>query len=199
MISFLKRSATEESIITGLRSEGMKRRLWEKKLYENYFYLIDHGAKKYRISREESASVYSDTIISVIENIVSHRFEGRSSLKSFIYQIFINKCVDVVRKNTTNKSTVYNNVEMLDSLVMSLPDPARNIIQQMIDKSETQLLKDKIKELGEKCRQILLLFEDGFTDREISVEMNYNSPEVVKTSRLRCLEKLREKIIAKRI
>lgn len=199
MISFLKRSTNEESIITGLRSAGSERRLWEKKLYESYFYLINHGARKYRISEDDAASVYSDTIISVIENIVSHRFEGRSSLKSFTYQIFINKCVDVVRKNTTNKSTVNNNAVMVDSLVMSLPDTSRNIVQKLIEQSDQFELRQKLKELGEKCRQVLMLFEDGYTDREISTAMNYNSAEVVKTTRLRCLEKLREKIIAKKV
>jgi hypothetical protein len=40
-----------------------------------------------------------------------------------------------------------------------------------------------------------LLFEDGYSDKEIAVQMEYNTPEVVKTTRLRCLEKLREKMI----
>jgi DNA-binding NarL/FixJ family response regulator len=38
------------------------------------------------------------------------------------------------------------------------------------------------------------MFEDGLTDKEIAQELSYNNAAVVKTTRLRCLEKLREKV-----
>jgi len=49
-----------------------------------------------------------------------------------------------------------------------------------------------MKELGENCREMLALFADGYSDKEIAVTMEYKTAEVVKTSRLRCLEKLRQ-------
>jgi RNA polymerase sigma-70 factor (ECF subfamily) len=36
------------------------------------------------------------------------------------------------------------------------------------------------------------MFAEGFSDKEIAAAMNYKTPEVVKTSRLRCMQKLRE-------
>lgn len=178
-----------------LKSGGTQRRLAEKRLYEHFVYLVRHGMRKCRLGEDEAISAYSDTILSVIENVVNNRFEGRSTLKSYTYQIFMNKCVDAVRKKTTNKSTVYN-TEMIDSLTSVLPDRARNIVQQLIEKSEQSTLMEKVRELGEKCRQLLLLFEDGYSDKEIAAEMDYNSADVVKTTRLRCLEKLKEKVTA---
>jgi RNA polymerase sigma-70 factor (ECF subfamily) len=151
------------------------------------------GMKKYKLSDDECSSAYSDAIISVIESIVSARFEGRSSLKTYIYQIFMNKCVDVIRKKTTNKSTVFDTKE-IDDYMYALPDKARNVVQQLVEKSNREILAQKIDTLGEKCKRLLLLFEDGFSDKEIAAEMQYNSVDVVKTTRLRCLEKLREKI-----
>jgi hypothetical protein len=46
--------------------------------------------------------------------------------------------------------------------------------------------------LGESCRKLLALFADGFSDQEIAVAMEYKTAEVVKTSRLRCIDKLRQ-------
>jgi RNA polymerase sigma factor (sigma-70 family) len=183
----------ESELIAGLQSGGVQRRQMEKKLYEHFFYLTRLASRNYNLHAEDCASAYSDAIISIIENIVSGRFEGRSSLKTYTYQIFMNKCVDAVRKKTTNKSTVYN-TEMIDSMIFNLPDKARNVVQQLIEKSNRSLLSQKLQELGEKCRQLLMLFEDGYSDKEIAEQMQYNSANVVKTSRLRCLEKLREKI-----
>jgi RNA polymerase sigma-70 factor (ECF subfamily) len=59
-----------------------------------------------------------------------------------------------------------------------------------------QAIKEQLKNIGDKCREILLLFEDGFTDREIAEELSYNSPAVAKTTRIRCIEKLKEKVNA---
>src|SRR5215218_2134214 len=106
MIFTANSAPPEIEIITALQTGGSQRRVAEKKLYEHFFYLVKHGSSKYSIDEEEAASAYSDSIISVIENIVTNKFEGRSSLKSYVYQIFFNKCVDLVRKATTNKNRV---------------------------------------------------------------------------------------------
>jgi RNA polymerase sigma factor (sigma-70 family) len=189
-----KQHSTEGGLIDGLRAGGVLRRVSEKELYEHFFYFVIQGVRKYRLSEEECASAYSDTIINVIEGVISQRFEGRSSLKTYAYQIFMNKCVDLVRKNTTHKRMVHDTLQ-LDPLVMTLPDKARTIVQQLMEKSDKGLLMQKLKELGDKCRELLLLFEDGYNDREIALQMDYQSPEVVKTTRLRCLGKLREKVL----
>jgi RNA polymerase sigma factor (sigma-70 family) len=191
---FIGKTHPEELVlITGLQTGGAQRRLAEKNLYERFTYLVQHGMRTSRLSEDDSVSAYSDTILSVIDNVVGGRFEGRSSLKSYVFQIFMNKSVDLVRKKTTNRYTLYDN-DVVDRLTRTLPDKARNIVQQLIDANEQSSLMAKIRALGEKCRQLLLLFEDGYTDKEIAVQMEYNSAEVVKTTRLRCLEKLREKM-----
>src|SRR5690606_9517805 len=165
----------ETSLILGLQEGGIKRPLFERKLYEYFFYLIKQGAWKYGLSEDVCASAYSDTVINVIENVVAGRFQAKSSLKTYTYKIFMNKCVDEMRKNATNKGKVNNRNKEIDSLIINLPDKARNIVQQMIDKSNQLLLIQKVNELGGKCRELLLLFEDGYSDKEIAQQMNYNS------------------------
>jgi RNA polymerase sigma-70 factor (ECF subfamily) len=191
MISTTNSAPQEREIIMSLQSGGSQRRMAEKQLYEHYYYLIKHGSSKYSISEEDSASAYSDTIIGVIENIVQHKFEGRSTLKSYVFQVFFNKCVDLVRKETTNKNKVHVTTAIDDFLVV-LPDKTKSVVQQMIEKHQKSSLYQKLEEIGDKCKKILLYFEDGYTDREIAEFMDYNSSDVVKTSRLRCLEKLRQ-------
>ncbi|CAM3953772.1 RNA polymerase sigma-70 factor, ECF subfamily [Pedobacter westerhofensis] len=179
------------NIIEGLKNGGPQRPAFERTLYQTFFYFIKQGVFKYGIDEEYAASCYSDTIISVIHNIVEGKFEGRSALKSYCYQIFSNKCVDHLRKETTNKRQVYQTTS-IDSLVFELPDGARNVVQQIIAKEQWAGITQKLQELGDKCREILLYFEDGYSDKDIAGFMLYNSADVVKTSRLRCLEKLRK-------
>jgi RNA polymerase sigma factor, sigma-70 family len=188
--------SSENLLIAQLQEGGSARTRAEKILYGRYTYLIRLGERQYRLDPELSASVYSDTIISLIQNIVSNRFQSRSSLKSYVHQIFMNKCVDEVRKKTTKKRAVNHNTREIDDLVNVLPDGARNAVQKLIDESVQNILYNLVNELGEKCRQLLMLFEDGYEDKEIAVQMNYNSADVVKTSRLRCMEKLRARFFA---
>ena len=62
----------------------------------------------------------------------------------------------------------------------------------MADRSDFDVLRTRLNELGDNCRKMLALFADGYTDKEIAVAMDYKTAEVVKTSRLRCLERLRQ-------
>ena len=188
---------SETTLITNLHQAGIARQRAERELYEKYFYLIKIGARQYGLDLDTSSTVYSDTIISLITNLLLNQFQSRSSLKSYVHQIFMNKCVDAVRKRTTKKSAVDYRTTEIEALVNILPDKARSAVQQMIEGTDHELLYRLVGELGEKCRQLLMLFEDGYDDKEIATQMAYNSSDVVKTTRLRCLEKLREKYFSK--
>ncbi|MEO6916947.1 MAG: sigma-70 family RNA polymerase sigma factor [Chitinophagaceae bacterium] len=179
----------EENIINYLLSSH-QRRQGEESLFNTYSYFIDQAITKYSISPDEAFDAYSDTILTTIWKIVSHSFEGRSSLKTFVYQIFHNKCVDLLRKKTTNKNSIHITVSISD-LNIDISDAAKSSIQKIIDKSDMDMLSQRLGELGDNCRQLLMLSADGYTDKEIAAAMKYKTSDVVKTSRLRCLERLR--------
>lgn len=180
-------------ILNGLKSNYAERSRHEKILYQQYYYFTDEGCRKYNLSYDDSFSAYSDTILSAIHNIVSNRFDGRSSLKTYLYQIFSNKCIDLVRKNTTNKQQVHKTMPVADAM-NQLSDNAKNIIEKLMTSELKAAVKKQLDAIGEKCKELLLMFEDGLTDKEIAELLSYNNAAVVKTTRLRCLDKLREKI-----
>ena len=182
---------TDQEIVSGLLQSGTNRRRAEEQLFRQYNYFIHEGIRKYSLSNDESFDAYSDAVLSAIEKIITHSFEGRSSLKTWLFQIFHNKCVDLIRKKSTNKRSVHQTDEIKEGL-HALADTARSVIQQLIDKADISLLRRQLQEIGDNCRKMLLLHADGYSDKEIALDMEYNSADVVKTSRLRCLEKLRQ-------
>ncbi len=188
---FKKSLPTDNELANGILIGGSGRRLFENKLYEKYFYLIKEATYKHNITIEDASSSYSDTIIAVIDSIVATKFQDKAQLKTYIYQIFNNKCVDQIRKNTTNKESV-NQGNSIDDLALQMPDESKLIIQQLSEQFEFDKLKKEMEKLGEKCKQMLMAWAEGFSDKEISVMLEYNTPQVAKTSRLRCLEKLKE-------
>lgn len=182
-------------IINSLKSGGKERVQSEQLLYTSYHYFIDEGSRKFNLNSDDSFSAYSDAVLSTILNVVSGSFDGRSSLKTYLFQIFSNKCIDLVRKNTTNKQQVHKTMPVPE-LLSQLPDAARNIVEKLITNEKRKALAESLEKIGEKCREMLLLFEDGYSDKEIAEQLAYNNAAVAKTTRLRCLEKLKEKMQA---
>lgn len=191
-MALFSRQPTDAELMAGIRAGGAQQRLAENKLYEKYAYLIADGVRKHRLAEDDCASAYSDAVLTVFGNITTNRFEGRSELKTYLYQIFTNKCVDAIRKKTINRSSVHDAFSLDDSL-MQLPDAARSAVQHLIAQSDVAALHQHLTQLGDKCRAMILAWGEGYSDDEIAQTMGYNSAAVAKTSRLRCLDKLRER------
>lgn len=185
---FFKRTLSDADLIAGIRAGGMNRRNCENGLYHQFRYLIREATFKHKLLPDECASAYSDAVLTVIEHISSQRYEGRSGLKTYLYQIFYNKCVDLVRRNSTNRQSVHQSHSLEE---LSIADETRTVLQKLISDSDESYLRQQLTRLGEKCQQMLLAWGEGFSDEEIARNLAYQSPAVAKTSRLRCLEKLR--------
>ncbi|HYE54837.1 MAG TPA: sigma-70 family RNA polymerase sigma factor [Chitinophagaceae bacterium] len=183
--------ASDQQIINSLLKDGNTRRKGEEELFSRFQYFIKEGIRKHRLSEDESFDAYSDAVLSAIEKISNGSFQGRSTIKTWLYQIFHNKCVDLLRKKTTNKYAIHQTAS-LTGVLFQLSDDTRSIVQKLADKADRELLKQKLNELGSICRQLLMLSADGYTDKEIAASMEYKTADVVKTSRLRCLERLRQ-------
>ncbi len=192
-MGLFSRHPSDDDIIAGIRAGGTQRRLFENKFYEKYAYLVAEGERKHRLTEDECDQAYSDAFMTVVEHIVNGRFEERSGLKTYLYQIFSFKCVDIIRKKTTNRMKPNEGAFSLDDLTLQLPDAARSALEQLNWQNEIEQLHRHLRELGEKCRAMILANGEGYSDDEIALTMGYNSAAVAKTSRLRCMEKLRER------
>jgi RNA polymerase sigma factor (sigma-70 family) len=182
---------TDQEIIEQLRLSGSDKRKSEEQLFNRFAYFIREGITKHALSEDESFDAYSDTILAALQNIKNAHFEARASLKTYLYQIFHNKCVDLLRKRTTNKNSVHRPDSISERLLL-ISDSARSVVQKLIDQADWKLLREKLNQLEEKCRQLLLYWGENYSDREIASLLQYKTADVVKTSRLRCMERLRK-------
>jgi len=178
-------------ITQNLRLDGVPRRIAEDQLFRKYVYFVREGCNKYSITEEESFDAYADAVLSAIDTITKGQFENRSTIKTYLFRIFHNKCVDLIRKKTTNKMSVHQ-TSAIDDMMEQLSDTAKPVIQKLIERSDFEQLRQRMEQLGEKCRKLLNLFAEGYSDKEIAEIAEYKTGEVAKTSRIRCLEKLRQ-------
>jgi len=181
---------TDQEIIELLRQSGIDKRKSEEQLFNRFAYFIREGMNKHALSEDESFDAYSDTILAALENIRTTHFEARASLKTYLFRIFHNKCVDLLRKRTTNKNSVHR-PDFISEKLLLISDTARSVVQKLIDQADWKLLREKLNQLEDKCRQLLLYWGEDYSDREIASLLQYKTADVVKTSRLRCMERLR--------
>ncbi|HLY71693.1 MAG TPA: sigma-70 family RNA polymerase sigma factor [Puia sp.] len=181
---------SDVELINMLKASGIDKKNAEEQLFNAYSYFIKEGQRKYKLSHDEVFDAYADAMLAVIEKIRNDAFKGLSSIKTYLYQIFHNKCVDFLRKKTTNKQSVHQTASISESM-FQLSDSAKSIINKLMEKTDFDLLKQKLNELGDNCRQLLLLWADGYSDKEIVGKLTYKTADVVKTTRLRCMDKLR--------
>lgn len=187
----LQRNSAEQEILQSLQMTGIQRRKGEEQLYNKYHFLISFGVKKYSLTEEQIFDAYSDTILAAIESITSGSFRGASSLSTFIYQIFKYKCIDILRKNSSHRSRVHRTLDIVGKL-MNISDPADTVIEQINKKADAEIFKQQLNKLCDKSRRLLMLSAEGYTDKEIAMEMKFKTRDVVKTSRLRCIRTLRQ-------
>jgi RNA polymerase sigma factor (sigma-70 family) len=182
----------EQEIINNLKSsETATRRKAENHIFLKFSYFIHEATKKYGLSEDCVSDAYSDTVMAAIESIRGGSFKQSCSLKTFLFRIFHFKCVDILRRKMTRKNRVHQTVG-IDVVQMHITDSSQSVLEQLITKSEQKVLKAQLTKLCHKSQKLLLLSVDGYSDKEIAKVMNFKTGRVVKTSRLRCIRKLRE-------
>jgi len=137
---FLK--GNDRSLIENLLKDGAERRKGEEELFKSYSYFIAEATRKYSISEDEAFDAYSDSVLIALEKIRNHSFEGRSSIKTWLFQIFHNKCVDLLRKKTTNKYSVHQTHSISDVLYQ-LSDETKLVIDELAGKTDMDFGKRK--------------------------------------------------------
>jgi RNA polymerase sigma-70 factor (ECF subfamily) len=185
----------DAEIINGLTNNYKHRSYFEKELYVQYEYFIKQGSSKYKLTYEDSFSAYSDAVLAAIQTIINNKFDSNYSLKAYLSQIFRNKCVDLIRKITNTKQKIHKS-PVAPELLSHLPETAKNVISMLIDKEKIAHVSHYLDTIGKKCKEILLLSVDGYTDMQIADKLGYHNADVTKSTRLRCREKLNKLINA---
>ncbi len=183
-------TSSDTDIINHLKKDPLQRRTAETKLFKEYQYFIANATKKHALNTEELQSVYCDSFMAVVEQILDGRFEGGSTIKTFFYRIFSNKCIDAVRKKTTNKEKVHD-TDWVENWV-HLSSRAANALKSIIQKEMVEEVNQAFQNIGKTCNAILTKWGQGYSAAEIATLLGYKSAQSVRTTKSRCMEKLLE-------
>ena len=161
-----------------------------KEVYEKNRQLFLNFGRKYELGQDDLLDIYQETYITFFENIqLGKLVELKSSISTYLISIGKYKIMNHLRSNARKQKReapmeVVGDVEGDISFLSLDTEP--------LDQEE-QLLKKYFEELGEKCKSIITWFYyHKHSIKEIMKLGNYNSENVVKSQKSRCVKTLRE-------
>lgn len=165
-----------------------------KQVYEEHRSKFLNFARRYSLSEEEIVDVYQDAYIIFYNNIMSGKIESfTSTIGTYLFGIGRNLIFDKMKKNKKMVRSEYDLaiVGEEDELVSTLEIEEKSLTR------EQELLQQYFGTLGKQCQELLTYFYyRGYTIQEIMIAENYNSENVVKAAKSRCMKTLRERIQA---
>lgn len=136
---------------------------------------------------EDAEDVYQEALILLYKKVTETDFMLTSKLSTYLYSIARFLWQDELKKRKT-----YQMVEF-DSNIDKEDEDSFN---EMLAKENRIKLAEKIvAELGERCRELLLLFYSGKMKlKEIALKMGYSSENTAKNQKYKCIEAAKNKL-----
>ncbi|MDP2175375.1 MAG: sigma-70 family RNA polymerase sigma factor [Bacteroidota bacterium] len=155
-------------------------------LYKDNFVMIKNYVVNNSGKPEDAEDVLQDACIVVWEKVSKGQFELSAKLSTFVFSVCKNLWLKKINKNERITPLYNSNTENMSENQTSFSNENLNIVQEMI------------QTLGEKCRQILILFYfDGLDMVKIANQLNYNNADTAKAKKHQCFKQLQENFLRK--
>lgn len=137
---------------------------------------------------EDAKDVFQDALIIVHRKIAAPDFQLTSKLSTYLFSVCRYLWKDKMRKAGKENSVRFD--EAIDKA-------EENEIEELAEKeNRIKVAEQVILELGERCRELLLLFYAGKTKlKEIARKMGYSSENTAKNQKYKCLETAKKKLL----
>lgn len=150
-----------------------------QKLYKG-FSTIQKSLKKMGASMEEAEDIYQEALFLLITKIQKREFELKSQLTTYLYSV----CRFIYLNEQRSKRTISE----LPEDVLEMEDEYDWEMESKNRKAESAL-----KQLGEKCRTLLVdFYHNNFNMEMIAKKFGFGSENSAKAQKFKCLEKARE-------
>jgi RNA polymerase sigma factor (sigma-70 family) len=142
-----------------------------KQLYFEYNVMVYNVSLNYLQNVEDAEEITQDVFIQLHSSL--HKFQEKSTLKTWIYRITINKCLDFIKhKNSQKRFFIFGKKSQNELEILNVSNFEHPGIQ-MENKENAAILLAVINQLPSNQKTAFLLSKfDGLSNPEISEIMN---------------------------
>jgi RNA polymerase sigma-70 factor (family 1) len=156
-----------------------------EKIYNRYYASLYYYAKRFVIEQKEAEDIVADTFIKFWK--AEGRFDGEQPIKSFLYTVTRNSCLDFMRaaKRQDIHYEEYHYLYSQDEAAFFLEDDVRATV--------LRLLLESIDQLPPKCRKIFkMAYLERISNEDIAKQLDL-SYQTVKNQKVRGLKILKDR------
>lgn len=139
--------------------------------------VLDNGG-----SRSDAQDVFQEALVLFDRNLREGRFEGKSALTTYFVAIAKWRWVTLRRQQGRYREL---SPAQYDGEVESAET-------ETLRTEHRELLSEAMGQIGERCRELLRLYQLDYAMDEIAQKMGYSGPDVAKKEAYRCRTRLRE-------
>lgn len=159
-----------------------------QKIYDECFSLIRTLIIRNNGDEDDARDIFQEGLILVLKKSKKSDFELKSKFSVFLYGICRFLWMNKLRKKSGNEVTITDTMTYIDDFSIE------NFLHQ---EAQITLYKEKFKELGASCQQLLQLFFNKTPYKEIvDIMDNYSSVNSAKKQKHSCVQQLIKKIRA---
>lgn len=176
---------TDEEIISSILIGGKQEDMALAFIYNNETYRSN--AKKIynsykNIKLKTWLDIFHDSIIQLVKSICMGKYLGDNAILVFFKGIYRNKCKEALRLSTGKRATL----ELPPQDIADLQSPLDIILSEGLK----ELLREVIARLDTKCKDLLTLWSERYSMKEITQQMKLSSERIAITYNARCKKRL---------
>ncbi len=153
-------------------------------IYQKHYGALSSFVKNNRGSDQDAEDIFQEVVVSFIRLVEQNKFRGESGIGTFLYAMNRHAWLNELKR----RGRAVKREEKFEVA------KARDVdsIEKLIDNREShKLLMDTVAELGDSCRQILLLYYyENRSMKDIADITHYENEQVVRNTKYKCLKKL---------
>ncbi|MDN5211343.1 sigma-70 family RNA polymerase sigma factor [Fulvivirgaceae bacterium BMA12] len=153
-------------------------------IYKNYYSLLENIVLSNNGNKADAEDIIQEVLVIFIEMVNKDKYRAEASVKSFLYTLTRNLWISELRKKSSaqKRNTSYEDSRELIE---------RDISDYLVYHESRKLVMTLFEKLGEKCNKILTYFYyDNFSMKEILQKVDYESEQVLRNKKYKCLKGL---------
>jgi RNA polymerase sigma factor (sigma-70 family) len=180
----MKRVFTDDDLIQSIRKGGIDLEVAMRHFYEEgtYQQAFIHWLGKKGSQQEDAKDIFQDGLSHLMVNIREGKFQGKSSLKTYLFRICANLW-----------NTKFKRSQKLAEIKSDLPlseETAVSPEEMMLYKEQEILLSAVLSQIGKSCKKVLGLWSLSYSMNEIAQQMGYKSEGMARKKKYECFKKL---------
>jgi RNA polymerase sigma factor (sigma-70 family) len=170
-----------DNLRSGQRVDEMIRSVYRNNFDSLSWYVINNSG-----NQQDAEDVFQEVVVTFIDLVQKDKFRGESTVKTFLFSLNRHIWLNELKRRgrAIAREEKYERAQDRVS-----PDTSVYIAER---ENKNEIIK-LVGKLGDKCRQILLLFYyESWPMKEILETMNYENEQVLRNKKYKCLKQLEQ-------